>query len=407
MYLTPLSSILLDDYGNLEESYKCSCPEYIQINYQDVLDYIIIPLMESPFLPERSRVFLNEYQSTLTIPAIALIDENQDAKKSTRNLQKYLVMACSLKEKEKLVSFLQKHQNLLYYSLCVANNSIYDDDSNLRCVFKVFLDELKEHCKNREDSDVKLIVDNWNYCFKRIIEINNKGQNKIELGKNHIEYCYKKINDTNKTVDNIDFSQNAEILGFHSIKLLRDFYQQNYRLIIAALKILVDTTNKDNELSFKPDEFVKWQDLYEQLSNSTDHTKYTLSIDGNAVNAGKAMGKRELVRKLVENLKISQNDIDNIDNSSILYEMNSGIKTTMFIKSFPADICRYDGVTIENNKNNVEPLKDDTKKYDFYVSNQWGVLNDGKGNFNKLLDFFVKNTIDGQIVKIVSKSNNN
>ena len=73
VYLTPLPSAQLDDFHHLEEEHSAELRDnehFIQINYQDILDGIIVPLLHSPSLSSRSRFFLEEFKNELTYPNV-------------------------------------------------------------------------------------------------------------------------------------------------------------------------------------------------------------------------------------------------------------------------------------------------------------------------------------------------
>ena len=73
VYLTPLPSAQLDDFHHLEEEHSAELRDnehFIQINYQDILDGIIVPLLHSTSLSSRSRFFLEEFKNELTYPNV-------------------------------------------------------------------------------------------------------------------------------------------------------------------------------------------------------------------------------------------------------------------------------------------------------------------------------------------------
>ncbi len=73
VYLTPLPSAQLDDFHHLEEEHSAELRDnehFIQINYQDILDGIIGPLLHSTSLSSRSRFFLEEFKNELTYPNV-------------------------------------------------------------------------------------------------------------------------------------------------------------------------------------------------------------------------------------------------------------------------------------------------------------------------------------------------
>lgn len=74
IYLTPLSSLKLK---NLNEP-ECSCKKYIQINYQDIVSYIINPLIVAGDMSQRIRFILEEYVTSLEQPALNEVDDEEE-----------------------------------------------------------------------------------------------------------------------------------------------------------------------------------------------------------------------------------------------------------------------------------------------------------------------------------------
>jgi len=63
VYLTPIDSATLNSYDNAE----CDCKIYIQVNYQDLLDNILLPLSKDESIQPRKRFILDEYIKGLSI----------------------------------------------------------------------------------------------------------------------------------------------------------------------------------------------------------------------------------------------------------------------------------------------------------------------------------------------------
>jgi hypothetical protein len=86
VYLTPLSSDELSNFGKLkklqqeydEDNKKskkrkrviCADKHYVQINYQDIVDGILMPMLASSSLSVRSRFFLEEFLNQLIFPSL-------------------------------------------------------------------------------------------------------------------------------------------------------------------------------------------------------------------------------------------------------------------------------------------------------------------------------------------------
>ena len=92
----------------LDENAKgCISDKYIHINYQDILDYILVPLVDKTD-SDRIRFILNEYIECLSLPTI-------DVRQSKR-----IVMARTAKEEQQLTQFKTKNKDLLYNIMVVS-----------------------------------------------------------------------------------------------------------------------------------------------------------------------------------------------------------------------------------------------------------------------------------------------
>ena len=73
VYLTPMPSDLLDNFRLINKTDVEGLRDdehFIQINYQDILDGVISPLLHSSSLSTRSRFFLEEFKNELTYPSV-------------------------------------------------------------------------------------------------------------------------------------------------------------------------------------------------------------------------------------------------------------------------------------------------------------------------------------------------
>ena len=108
VYLTPMPSTLLDNFSVLKKTEVEGIRDddhFIQINYQDILDGIISPLLHSSSLSTRSRFFLEEFKNELTYPSvkntggtsfIAVSEEASDHIAKKWELYKELVIPAAL-----------------------------------------------------------------------------------------------------------------------------------------------------------------------------------------------------------------------------------------------------------------------------------------------------------------------
>lgn len=103
LYLTP-------DYA------ECSCDKYIRVSYQDIMDYIITPLLSLGNLSPRTRMFLEEYSRTLSLPYIDNIGNTK-------------IMATSIHDNELLKEFWDTNQTLIKMSLKALSSSTTDPET--------------------------------------------------------------------------------------------------------------------------------------------------------------------------------------------------------------------------------------------------------------------------------------
>jgi hypothetical protein len=115
-YLTPLSSIRLEE---LEES-ECGCKEFVQLNYQLIVNTILEPALEMN-IPEHVKSKITEYIRSLSKPSFN--DEETDN-------QREIIMAVGKKEKELLLHFLENHKRLITsaYRALSEDESLDEDD---------------------------------------------------------------------------------------------------------------------------------------------------------------------------------------------------------------------------------------------------------------------------------------
>ena len=99
VFLTPQPIRDMDRYLELDSKMCPECPHYIHICYQDILDYIIEPLMSDESLDADKKAMLKEYVSCLELPAMPDAD--------TKLPNTLSIMAISTKEKDLVFSFME------------------------------------------------------------------------------------------------------------------------------------------------------------------------------------------------------------------------------------------------------------------------------------------------------------
>ena len=105
VFLTPLSSSLLEDYAALSKGEnRAMCDRYIQINYQDILDSVITPLLSDTRINDRNHFCLEEYVNCLELPALP----DEDMPSAPKG---FSIMATSAKVKRLVDEFMSCEAN--------------------------------------------------------------------------------------------------------------------------------------------------------------------------------------------------------------------------------------------------------------------------------------------------------
>ena len=129
VFLTPLASA---DFEKLTEP-ECECKNYIQLNYQYIVDYIIEPCKRLK-MPSEAQIFIDNYLRTLSYPSLQL-----DANESDRG---DIIMAIGDRERNLLRNFWEAHKELL-----IATISAMKDDP-----------ELSEEDRSKIDSGLAAVI---------------------------------------------------------------------------------------------------------------------------------------------------------------------------------------------------------------------------------------------------------
>lgn len=238
VFLTPASDSELVNYSDVDSDIKPSCPLFIHINYQDIANDILIPLIKSRNQSSRISIFLRDYMNALTIPG-KLEDEN-------KNKKEMLILATA-----------------------------EEDRATLNNAYKNYMDLIKSaaYCKiepNKIANDT--MRNDWGNAILKIIN-NEKGNDK--KGKNELNN-----GDLNKL--------KKAIKNSNTCSMLIDFYDQNQAIILATLKILSDSDYDGNS---------NLRDLYDILSGKKPRQKYCVNYKNEEIII---IGHNDLVRYIVQ-----------------------------------------------------------------------------------------------------------
>lgn len=115
VFLTPHSDLEMEEMKN-EKKDVCSCPHFIHINYQDLMNQVLANLQNLKNLDIRTKTFVTEYMNTLSIPYI----DNQ---------KKFRIMAFKDKDSELLRDFWAENKSLILASLkAIAEDGSQDEE---------------------------------------------------------------------------------------------------------------------------------------------------------------------------------------------------------------------------------------------------------------------------------------
>ena len=100
VFLTPQPIRDMENYYGFDKKYKPTCPHYIHICYQDILNYIIEPLMNDDSLEDDKKAMLKEYVSCLELPAMPDVDSQVPGNDLS-------IMAISSRERNLVKTFME------------------------------------------------------------------------------------------------------------------------------------------------------------------------------------------------------------------------------------------------------------------------------------------------------------
>ncbi len=218
VYLTPISTLELIELSEPE----CNCKEFIQINYQSIVDYLIEPALNQN-ISLRTQNILTEYLKSLSQPSI---DDEADGHK------KELIMALGNEERKLLSSFWEKNQKLILASL-YAISSDPEQEKDTRDSIREALDSLSSD-KDRSTYNIKYNGQLFLRNFK-----------KSDIGLQTVKLLEAKGLINNET---IEFLKQDKSCSFLLLKKSEDFTE-------TEIKYRKYKTNSEPELIFNEEQF--------------------------------------------------------------------------------------------------------------------------------------------------------
>jgi hypothetical protein len=105
VYLTPVPTLKLTEYDEPD----CKCKEFLQINYQYLVDYLIEPALALTY-SEQARDFISDYLRALSVASVIVAEPEKENKGD-------VIMAIPEHERKLLTAFWEKHQPLILAAL--------------------------------------------------------------------------------------------------------------------------------------------------------------------------------------------------------------------------------------------------------------------------------------------------
>jgi hypothetical protein len=210
VYLTAIPTLELNQLNEPE----CSCKYFTQINYQDLVDYLLEPALNQN-ISDRTKFIIKEYLQSLSQPS--LDDE-------TTNQKQGLIMALGKEEKELLSNFWKKNEKLIM-SAMYAISTDDTQDEEVRETTNKALNALTS--TNRDYSTISLYFDENLFV--------------ANFRKSDIGFFTVKLLDEKGLIDENVFN------------FLREDKSCNFQLIRTKQEINTDTELKKYRVNGKPE----------------------------------------------------------------------------------------------------------------------------------------------------------
>lgn len=165
-----------------------SCKEFIHINYQELLDSVILPLTHYDMPIEASQI-ISDYISNLSKPSTAT-----DGKT-------YTILATSATEREKLMEFYHKFCPLFHLALVAGNLKVQG----------------RKECKQliEETESLELLAELWHSnedLFKVVISVLKDNPVEMQFSPAVYESVFK---ETNRDTTKYNVISNSKVIGWH------------------------------------------------------------------------------------------------------------------------------------------------------------------------------------------------
>lgn len=341
VYLTPLSARELDDFANLASEKKCNDKHFVQINYQDVVDGIALPMLASSSLSSRSRFFVEEFVNELTFPSL-----EGDAVHSS--------IALSSEYEGMLTKIWEKHKQLIIDSSIAASERDFWILNN---------DTFYDHQPKEEILD--LIIGQYHTELYELV----KNQIVIQPGTSYQWKQNTKFDTILKNIGSrITVMKVSQVTDSKVVELLTRFWEKNKRFLTALMEGIIEEERKKVECL-----------LLEVTKRDT--TKYNVFFDNQKIN-DHPLGKGETAHAIVYKWAKCTGDfsLDDIRNAFPVkwnsYYANGKLFKYLIYKKDPNSEYSYDGTN--KLKGESVPSK---SNFDFDKGEKFDIENNSKEKF--------------------------
>lgn len=262
-----LKAIPLIETSNLAKA-QCKCPYYIQICYQDLMNYVISPILQRPDIAEDKIANIQQYVKSLSVPALNFDekkdeDDNKDNKvknkrKNSQNKQMRFAMAIDSHLQNDIEKFYLKHPSFIENTIIGA----YDGNENCKNIlahyssfFEAILNSIKVSTSNETDYENSRELLNAIFYFEgeksslikeaeKVRCLLNKSDIAVEFAKSYFRANpLKSITDLNadfRCVKNGLFSNTVEIREDNNTQINEEIGKDSYNNSIYFIKNIWD-----------------------------------------------------------------------------------------------------------------------------------------------------------------------
>lgn len=317
----------------------CKCKEYIQICYQDILDYILDPLLNCVDLSQRGRFFIDEYRRSLGMSFENVESLSCNGGKKTRMKVNTAIMAMGRVERKELRECWETHKQLFVSAINEINrlddeendneeNDNGKNNSNKRTLYEykgqpfsmnrlvqaLILDHLSDYTLEEMNEIFKDIVGriistkiNKSY-FEEKSEICTKDNKSVYIFQQWSEngpYKFCRFCEKVKAVWGCEIQEYKKLIPSpEESMLLVDFYKKYEKLITTIMEVMKyeDGDNLDDDIKA----------LLKRKNSHRDRSKYSVTLHNNnqiVRNLSRGRLVLTILQDYVESVSISKDDL--------------------------------------------------------------------------------------------------